>query len=136
MYFLVLPQQSSLLALYGPVLLHLLGNIGKYSPSCQTNTENQILQYCPTKKDNNGRITFINWECLYYDSSQDIRWNRAWALGKSFVLRLYFTLYHGLATFTDVTFVNVHQAQMSTFVIEVYIWYIGFVLVFNWSLHY
>ena len=45
------------------------------------------------------------------------------------------TLYHGLATFTEVTFVNVHHAQMSTFVIEVYIWYIGFVLVFNWSLH-
>ena len=28
MYFRVLPQQSSLPGLYGPVLLHLLGNIG------------------------------------------------------------------------------------------------------------
>ena len=43
----------------------------------------------------------------------------------------YSTLYHGLATFTEVTFVNVHPAQMSTFVIEVYLWYIGFVLVFT-----
>ena len=48
----------------------------------------------------------------------------------------YMALYHGLATFTEVTFVNVHHAQISTFVIEVYLWYIGFVLVFNWSLHY
>ena len=49
------------------------------------------------------------------------------------------TLYHGLATFTEVTFVNVPHAQMSTFVIEVCLWYIGFVLVFNTShltLHY
>ena len=30
-----------------------------------------------------------------------------------------YTLYHGLATFTEVTFVDVHNAQMSTFVIEV-----------------
>ena len=41
-----------------------------------------------------------------------------------------FTLYHGLAIYTEVTFVNVHHAQMSTFVIEVCLWYIGFVLVF------
>ena len=87
MYFLVLPQQSSLLGLYGPVLLHLLGNTGKYSPSCYTNTENQLFQYCPTRKDNTGNITFRNWECLYYDSSRDIRWNIAWALGKSLGLR-------------------------------------------------
>ena len=46
-YFLVLPQQSSLLGLYGPVLLHLLGNSGKYSPSCHTNTENQRFQQSP-----------------------------------------------------------------------------------------
>ena len=68
-YFLVLQQESSLLGLYGPVLLHLLGNTGKYSPSCQTNTENQLFQYCPTRKDNTGSITFRNWECLYYDST-------------------------------------------------------------------
>ena len=46
------------------------------------------------------------------------------------------TLYHGLATFTEVTFVNVHHAQMSTLVIEVCLCYIGFVIVFNSSLHY
>ena len=72
MYFLALPQQSSLLGLYGPVLLHLLGNTGKYSPSCQ---------YCPTRKDNTGYITFRNWECLYYDSNRYIQWNIAWFLG-------------------------------------------------------
>ena len=31
---------------------------------------------------------------------------------------------------------NVHPAQMSIFVMEVCLWYIDFVLVFNWSLHY
>ena len=49
--------------------------------------------------------------------------------------RQYSTLYNGLATFTEVTFVNVHHAQMPTFVIEVCLWYIGFVLVINCSLH-
>ena len=38
----------------------------------------------------------------------------------------HYSLYHGLATFTEVTFVNVHHAQMSTFVC---LWYIGFVTV-------
>ena len=42
-FFLVLPQQSSLLGLYGPELLHLLGLTGKYSPSCETNTENKLF---------------------------------------------------------------------------------------------
>ena len=56
MYFLVLPQQSSLLGLYRPVLLHLLGNKGKCSPSFQTNTENQLFQYCPPGMDNIGGI--------------------------------------------------------------------------------
>ena len=32
--------------------------------------------------------------------------------------------------------VNVQLAQISTFVIEVCLWYIGFVLVFNGALHY
>ena len=82
-YFRVLPQHSSPLGLYGPVVLHLLGNTGKYSPSCQTNTENQLFQYCLTRKDNTGSITFRNWEYLYYDSSQDMLWNIALALGKS-----------------------------------------------------
>ena len=56
MYFLVLQQESSLLGLYGPVLIHLLGNTRKYSPSCQTNTENQLFQYCPTRKDSTDSI--------------------------------------------------------------------------------
>ena len=46
------------------------------------------------------------------------------------------TLYHRLASFTEVTFVNAQHAQMSTSVIEVCLWYIGFVLMFNWSLQY
>ena len=45
-------------------------------------------------------------------------------------------LYHGLAIYTEITFVIVHHAQMSTFVIEVCLWYIGFVLVFISSFHY
>ena len=36
------------------------------------------------------------------------------------------TLYNGLATFTGVTFVNVHHVQMSTFVC---LWYISFVTI-------
>ena len=75
----MLPQQSCLRGLYRPLLLHLLGNTEKYSPSCHTNKENQLFQYCPTGKGNTRSIIFINWECLYYDSSQDAQWNIAWA---------------------------------------------------------
>ena len=46
-YFLVLPQQSSLLGLYGPVVLHLLGNKGKYTPAARPiwriNSSNNIV---------------------------------------------------------------------------------------------
>ena len=38
-------------------------------------------------------------------------------------------LYHGLATFAEVTFVDVYHTQISTVVIEVYPWYFGFVTV-------
>ena len=55
-YLLVLPQQSSLLGLYGPLLLHILGNTRKYSPSSQANTEKKFFRYCPPKMDNTGRI--------------------------------------------------------------------------------
>ena len=34
-----------------------------------------------------------NWEWLYCESSRNLRWNIAWALGTSFVLRLYFTVH-------------------------------------------
>ena len=40
-----------------------------------------------------------------------------------------YALYHGLATFTEVTFLDVHHARMSTFVIEVCLWCIGLVTV-------
>ena len=46
---------------------------------------------------------------------------------KQVLCLVYYSLYHGLATFTEVIFVNVHHAQMSTFVMEVCLWYIGFV---------
>ena len=55
------------------VWLHLLGNTEKYSPSLQTNTENQPCPYCPTRKDNTGRQPFRKKECLCYDSSRDVR---------------------------------------------------------------
>ena len=38
-----------------------------------------------------------------------------------------YSLYHGLAIYTEVTFVNVHHAHMSTFVIKVCLRYTGFV---------
>ena len=34
-YFIVLPQQSSLVCLYGSKLLHLLGNMGKYTSAAR-----------------------------------------------------------------------------------------------------
>ena len=43
-----------------------------------------ILSY---QEGHTGKITFKHWECLYYDSSRDVRWNLAWALGKSLGLR-------------------------------------------------
>ena len=52
------------------------------------------------------------------------------------IAALYFTSYHGLAIYAEVTFLNVHHEQMSTFVIQVCLWYIGFVLVFISSFHY
>ena len=62
-YFLVLPQQSSLLGLYRPVLLHLLGNTGKYTPAAG-----------PIRRINSSKIVLPgNQKCLYYDSSWDIR---------------------------------------------------------------
>ena len=35
------------------------------------------------------------------------------------MISVHYTLYHGLTVYTEVTFVNVHHAQMPTFVIEV-----------------
>ena len=100
MYFLVLPQQCSPLGLNGTCIASSNGQNRKIYPSCQTNTENQLFQYCPTRKDNTESINFSNWECLYYDSSWDIRWNTwfLWSslgsdLGISLVLRIYFTVY-------------------------------------------
>ena len=39
-------------------MLWLLSNTGKYSPNCRANTENQLFEYCPPRKDNTGSITF------------------------------------------------------------------------------
>lgn len=50
--------------------------------------------------------------------------------------RVHCSLYHSLAIYTEVTFVDVPHAQMSTFVIEVCLWYIVFVLVLISSFHY
>ena len=101
MYFVVLPQQSYVLGIYRPILLHLLGNTRRYSPSCQTNMENYLFQHCHTRKDNTGSITVRNWECLYYDSRWDIRWNIVWAFRKSLVLSLYFNVYPSFRLNTD-----------------------------------
>ena len=71
--FPVQPHHSSLLGLYGPVLLCLLGNMEKYSPSCQSNTETQLFHYCLSMKEDTGSIIFRNQQCLYQDSSWDVR---------------------------------------------------------------
>ena len=68
-----------LLKFNSPVLLNLLGNIFPYCPAVgairRINSSNIDLQ--------EGQCWSCNWECLYCDSSRDIRWNIAWALGKS-----------------------------------------------------
>ena len=53
-----------------------------------------------------------------------------WLLSPSQVLSQNTPFYHSLDIYTEVTFVNIHNAQMSTFVIEVCLCDIGFVLVF------
>ena len=73
------------------VLLHLLGNTGKYTPAAR-----------PIQRINFSNIALPgNWKCLYLDSSWDMQWNIAWpfrnplgsTLGITLVLRLYFTVY-------------------------------------------
>ena len=49
-----------------------------------------------------------NWECLYGDSSRDIRWTLAWVLGKSFGLRLYFIAYLSCCHNGDTIWFNKH----------------------------
>ena len=46
------------------------------------------LPILPYQEGQDWKYTFRNWECQYYDSSRDIRWNIAWALGKSLGLLL------------------------------------------------
>ena len=53
-----------------------------------------------------------------------------------FIFSLHLPLYHGLAIYTGVTFVNVHHTRMFTLVNKVCLWYFGFVLVFILSFHY
>ena len=45
------------------------------------------LPILPYHEGHTWSITFRNWECLNYDSSRNVRWNTAWALGKSLGLR-------------------------------------------------
>ena len=72
-----------ILKLNSSVLLNLLGNIFPYCPAVRAkrriNSSNICLQ--------EGQCWSCNWECLNCDSSRDIRWNIAWALGKSLGLR-------------------------------------------------
>ena len=57
-YFLVLPQERSLLT--GSIPTRIASSTRqygkKYSPFYKTNTENQLFQYCHTMKDNTGSI--------------------------------------------------------------------------------
>ena len=104
-YFLVLPQQSSLLGLQGPVLPHLLGTTGKCSPSCQINTRNQLFQYCPIRKDNTRSITYnyIRTQVGIYGEFQHKPSENpsGSAHGISFMLRVYFTVYPSSRHNTD-----------------------------------
>ena len=63
-----------------------LNQLINYKGVCRTAPA--ILGLLITRKDNTGSITSRNWEWLFYDSSQDILWNIAWALRKSLGLRL------------------------------------------------
>ena len=47
---------------------------------------------------------------------------------------VYWAFYHGLATFEKLTFVYIHIAHISTFMIKVCVWYIGYVLLFIFAL--
>ena len=68
-------------SLYGTILLHLLGNTGKYSLSCKTHTENQLFQYCPTRKDKTRSILLvIENVCIGYTVKYSLSpWEIPWA---------------------------------------------------------
>ena len=38
---------------------------GKYSPSCQSNTEIQLFQYCPPREDNTVFFLFLEIDNIY-----------------------------------------------------------------------
>ena len=82
-----------ILKLNSPVLLNLL-------PYCQAVGAIR-KSTIPILISQDGQCWSCNWECLYCDSSQNIRWNRAWALGKSLGLRLYFIVYPSSRHKTD-----------------------------------
>ena len=109
MYFLVLPQQSSVLGLYGTVLLHLLVNTGKYSPSCQNNTVinssnialpgRTILEELLLEIENVCIMTQVR---MYSEIYPELSGNpMASALWISLVLTLYFTVYPSSCQNTD-----------------------------------
>ena len=82
------------------------------SSQCWVKLLGYIFPYCPAvgaiRRINSSNIDLqeaqcwsCNWECLYCDSSQDIRWNITWALRKSLGLRLYFIVYPSSCHNTD-----------------------------------
>ena len=73
----------TILKFSNPVLLKQLDNVFPYCPAVggigRVNFSNIDIEQ--------GQCWSCNWECLYCDSSRDVQWNIAWALGKSLELR-------------------------------------------------
>ena len=108
-YFLVLPQQSSLLGLYGPILFHLLGNTGKYTLAARTirriNSSNIALTGRTYLKYNFQKLRV---SVLRLKSGYTVKYSLSplgnpsgSALGISLGLRLYFTVYPSFCHNTD-----------------------------------
>ena len=68
-------------------MLWLLSNTEKYSPNCRANTENQLFEYCPPRKDNTGSITFPS--CSRYISPYipSVNWSVGVGGGRCFGYR-------------------------------------------------
>ena len=92
----------TILKFNSPVLLKILGNIYRTAQLSKQYGESTLPVLIPKE----GQCWICNWECLYCDLSQEIRWNIAWALGKSLVislgLRLYFIVYPSSRHNTDI----------------------------------
>ena len=88
-----------------PVLLNLLGYILPYCPAVKAirriNSSSNLFIYQASLVNKQvalpeGQCWICNWECLYCDSSQEIRWNIAPDLKKSLGLCPRISLWHGL----------------------------------------